>query len=109
MKIWTAKDLLYATLEFKAMVPNSNHWNENSLNYNKPRLIRLRRLNVLLNAFELTRSSKQKASIWSLVEGKAKIKESELIKNEITPFLNGDFIIKRQSTDYPKLKKFIEE
>jgi hypothetical protein len=109
MKNWTTKDLLYKTFEFIAMVPNSNEWNENSLKYNQPRLIRFRRLNALLNAFELTRTEEQKNSLWTMLSGKKKVKESELIKNEITPFLQGDFIDKRITSKYPRTQELIEK
>ncbi len=95
-------------LEFKEMVPNSNEWNENSLKWNQPRLIRFRRLNALLKAFELTRTEKQKNSLWTILRGKKKVKESELTKNEIEPFLRGDFIHKRESTEYPIIQELIE-
>ena len=109
MKNWTTKDLLYKTFEFIAMVPNSNEWNENSLKYNQPRLIRFRRLNALLNAFELTRTEEQKNSLWTMLSGKKKVKESELIKNEIIPFLRGDFINKRITSKYPRTQELIEK
>jgi len=109
MKTWTTKDLLYKTFEFKGMVPNSNEWNESSLKWNQPRLIRLRRLNSLFKAFELTRTEKQKSNLWTVLSGKKKVKESELTKNEIEPFLRGDFIHKRESIEYPKIQELIEK
>ncbi|MHC9088177.1 hypothetical protein ACXIHB_05635 [Tenacibaculum sp. IMCC1] len=81
MKTWTVKDLLYKTFEFREMVPNSNEWNESSLKYNEPRLIRFRRLNALLKAFGLTRTKKQKNSLWTMLSGKKIAKEDELTKN----------------------------
>jgi len=109
MKTWTTKDLLYKTFEFKGMVPNSNEWNESSLKWNQPRLIRFRRLNALLNAFELTRTEKQKNNLWTILSGKKKVKESELTKNEIEPFLRGDYIHERESTEYPRIQELIEK
>jgi hypothetical protein len=109
MKTWTTKDLLYKTFEFISMVPNSNEWNENSLKYNQPRLIRFKRLNALLKVFGLTRSEEQKNNLWTMMSGKKKIKESELTKNEITPFLRGDFIYKRETARYPKTQALIEK
>jgi len=109
MKTWTTKDLLYKTFEFKGMVPNSNEWNESSLKWNQPRLIRFRRLNALLKAFELTRTEKQKNNLWTILSGKKKVKESELTKNEIEPFLRGDFIHKRETTEYPRIQQLIEK
>jgi hypothetical protein len=109
MKIWTTKELLYKIFEFRAMVPNSNDWNEKSLKYNQPRLIRFRRLNALLKAFDLTRTEKQKNNLWTIFSGKKKIKESEITKNEIEPFLRGDFIQKRESTVYPRIQELIEK
>ena len=109
MKTWTTKDLLYKAFEFKGMVPNSNEWNESSLKYNQPRLIRFKRLNALLKAFELTQTEKQKNSLWTILSGKKKVKESELTKNEIEPFLRGDFIHKRENIEYPKIQELIEK
>ncbi|KAF9658333.1 hypothetical protein ABHQ57_14725 [Tenacibaculum sp. ZH5_bin.1] len=109
MKTWTVKDLLYKTFEFREMVPNSNEWNESSLKYNEPRLIRFRRLNALLKAFGLTRTKKQKNSLWTMLSGKKRAKEDELTKSEITPFLRGDFILKRESTKYPRVQELIEK
>ena len=109
MKTWTTKDLLYKTFEFKGMVPNSNEQNESSLIWNQPRLIRFRRLNSLLKAFELTRTEKQKNNLWTILSGKKKVKESELTKNEIEPFLRGDFILKRESIEYPKIQELLEK
>ena len=90
MKIWTVKDLLNNTLEFRAMTPNSNEWNERSLKHNKPRLIRFKRINSLLKAFELTRTEKQKNNFWSNL--KRNNKERELTKNEIIPFFKRRFL-----------------
>ena len=109
MKTWTTKDLLYKTFEFRGMVPNSNEWNESSLKYNQPRLIRFKRLNSLLKAFDLTRTEKQKNSLWTILSGKKKVKESEMTKNEIEPFLRGDFIHKRESAEYPRIQELIEK
>src|SRR5690606_22120804 len=109
MKTWTTKDLLYNTFEFRAMVPNSNEWNEESLKYNQPRLIRFKRINALLKAFELTRTEEQKNSLWTILSGKKRVKESELTKNEIAPFLRGDFISKRESVEYPTIQNLIEK
>ena len=92
MKNWTTKDLLHKTFEFRGMVPNSNEWNENSLKYNEPRLIRFRRLNSLLKAFGLTKV----------------VDQNELTTNEITPFLRGEFILKRDSAVYPRVQELIE-
>ena len=91
------------------MVPNSNKWDESSLKWNQTRLIRFRRLNALLKAFELTRTEKQKNSLWTILSGNKKVKESELTKNEIEPFLRGDFIHKRESTEYPRIQELIEK
>ncbi len=109
MKTWTTKDLVYKTFEFRGMVPNSNDWNESSLKYNQPRLIRFKRLNSLLKAFDLTRTEKQKNSLWTILSGKKKVKESEMTKNEIEPFLRGDFIYKRESAEYPRIQELIEK
>lgn len=109
MKTWTTKDLLYKTFEFKGMVPNSSEWDESSLKWNQPRLIRFRRLNALLKAFELTRTEKQKNNLWTILSGKKKVKESELTKNEIEPFFRGDFIHKRETTEYPRIQELIEK
>lgn len=109
MKTWTTKDLLYLTFEFKGMVPDSNAWNEGSLKYNQPRLIRYRRLNSLLKAFGLTRTEKQKNKLWTILSGKKNVREGEMIKNEITPFLRGDFIHNRELIKYPKVQELIEK
>lgn len=109
MKTWTTKDLLYKIFEFKALVPNSNQWNENNLKFNKPRLIRLRRINALLRAFELTRSEEQKNDFWTFFNVREKVKESEFIQNEITRFLTGDFLNVRKSVEYPNVQALIEK
>lgn len=109
MKTWTTKDLLDKTFEFKGMVPNSDKWNVNSLKYNQPRLIRFKRLNALFRAFKLTRTEKQKNSFWTILNGNKKVKEGNLTKNEITPFLRGDFIYKRESIKYPRIQELIEK
>lgn len=109
MKIWTTKDLLYLILEFKGLVSNSNNWNEESLSFNQPRLVRFKRINALLMAFELTRSEKQKEKLWTGSIGNKKFTEGEITQNEITPFLRGDFINKRESAEYPNIRSLIEK
>ena len=109
MKTWTTKDLLYKIFEFKGMVPDSNEWNEKCLRFNQPRLIRFRRINALLKAFELTRTEEQKNNFWTILKGNKKVKESDLTQNEIIPFLRGDFIKKRESVEYPNVQKIIEK
>lgn len=105
MKAWTAKDLLYKVFEFKGMVPNSKEWDEKSLTYNLPRLIRFKRLTALLKAFELTRTEEQKNSYWTTSKGK--LKEGDKTPNEIIPFLRGDFITNREDVNYPTTEKII--
>ncbi len=108
MKTWTTKDLLYKTFEFKGMVPNTNEWNEKSLKFNKPRLIRFKRINALLKAFQLIRTEEQKNTFWTILKGNKKVKEGEITQNEIIPFLRGDFINKRESVTYPNIQTIIE-
>lgn len=107
MKIWTTKDLLYKLLEFRAMTPNSDEWNETSLKHNEPRLIRFRRINSLFKAFELIHKKKKKTNFWSLLSENSK--ENELSKDEIIGFFEGNFITTRESVEYPNSQKLIEK
>jgi hypothetical protein len=107
MKIWTTKDLLNKLLEFRAMTPNSDEWNETSLKHNEPRLIRFRRINSLFKAFELKDKKNEKTNFWSLLSENSK--ENELSKDEIIGFFEGNFITTRESIKYPNSRKLIEK
>jgi hypothetical protein len=107
MKIWTTKDLLNKLLEFRAMTPNSDKWNETSLKHNEPRLIRFRRINSLFKAFELKDKKNEKTNFWSLLSENSK--ENELSKDEIIGFFEGNFITTRESIKYPNSQKLIEK
>jgi hypothetical protein len=107
MKIWTTKDLLNKLLEFRAMTPNSDEWNETSLKHNEPRLIRFRRINSLFKAFELKDKKNEKTNFWSLLSENSK--ENELSKDEIIGFFEGNFITTRESIKYPNSQKLIEK
>jgi hypothetical protein len=107
MKIWTTKDLLNKLLEFRAMTPNSDKWNETSLKHNEPRLIRFRRINSLFKAFELKDKKNEKTNFWSLLSENSK--ENELSKDEIIGFFEGNFITTRESIKYPNSRKLIEK
>ncbi len=107
MKIWTTKDLLEKVLEFRAMTPNSDEWNEKSLKYNEPRLIRFKRINSLFKAFELKHPKGGKTKFWNLLSDNSKNKE--LSRDEITDFLEGNFINTRESVVYPNSQKLIEK
>jgi hypothetical protein len=50
---YTVKDFLEKYYEFKAMVPDYKDWNHKNLNYNKPRLYRLKMLESLIQAFDI--------------------------------------------------------
>ena len=107
MKIWTTKDLLDKLLEFRAMTPNSDEWNEKSLKHNEPRLIRFRRINSLFKAFELKHKKKEKTNFLNLLSESSK--EKELSKDEIIGFFEGKFITTRESVKYPNSQKLIEK
>lgn len=109
MKNWTTKDLLYLIFEFIAMVPDSNEWNEKSLKYNQPRLIRFRRISALFKAFELTRTEEQKNNLWTIFNGKKTFKDKEFLENEITPFLHGEYITKRKLVEYLRIQNLIKK
>jgi hypothetical protein len=107
MKIWTTKDLLDKLLEFRAMTPNSDEWNETSLKHNEPRLIRFRRIHSLFKAFELKHKKKEKTNFWSLLSENSK--ENKLSKDEIIGFFEGSFITIREFVKYPNSQKLIEK
>jgi len=50
---YTAHDFLMMYYEFKAMVPNKNHWNTRELRSNPPRYYRLLALQSLMKAFDI--------------------------------------------------------
>lgn len=54
MKEWTTQDFFKTLLDFIALVPDSQEWNEEALNFNQPRLVRLRQVKALLRAFDIT-------------------------------------------------------
>lgn len=123
MKIWTAKDLLDSVSDFVSMVPNQKEWNEKSLRRNPPRLIRLKRIIALFNAFEI-KSAFEPAEEDCITDEDGmenflksldiKINENEFNpltseENRIYNFLEGYIKIDITSTDYPKTQAYIEE
>jgi len=50
---YTIKNFLDKYYEFKAMVPDYRNWNHKSLEYNEPRLYRLKELESLIIAFDI--------------------------------------------------------
>ena len=47
----TARTLLLRFLELEDLTPKLSHWNERTLSFNPPRLIRMQQLRVLFRAF----------------------------------------------------------
>jgi hypothetical protein len=87
-KIYKGLDLLAKVLEFNAMTPNKEHWNEGALKNNPPRLIRLKQIQSLAQAF-LIKGADSQSTILSI--------------------LIGDFIKERSVADYMEVFTFIEE
>ena len=98
LKIFNGVTLIDKILEFVAMTPNESEWNYKSLSGNKPRLIRLKRINSLLKAFSLTTNKNifEKASNYINPDVKADIKS----------ILSGDFIKNRNIEEYHELIDF---
>lgn len=87
-EIYKGLDLLEKVLEFKAMTPDKEHWNEQTLRNNPPRLIRFRQIQSLAQAF--------------LIKGLDG-------QHTIQSILTGDFIKDRTVTDYAEVFALIEE
>jgi hypothetical protein len=67
-KIYKGLDLLAKVLEFNAMTPNKEHWNEGALKNNPPRLIRLKQIQSLAQAF-LIKGADSQSTILSILIG----------------------------------------
>ncbi|WP_445452932.1 hypothetical protein [Flavobacterium sp. 25HG05S-40] len=94
-KSYNGIDLLEKILEFIEMVPDYKQTTLNSINENKPRLIRLKRIESLVSAFFPENQSE------SL---KSKLKEMFSSKKiDLDFILSGDFIEKRDVQEYLEL------
>ncbi|HOZ14252.1 MAG TPA: hypothetical protein PK784_05650 [Tenuifilaceae bacterium] len=89
---FTAIDLLEKVLEFTTMTPNPNSWNFDSLKSNPPRLIRFQQIDSLMKAFFTYENSHSGTS-----------------KLSIESFLEGDFILERDLSDYEETIQFIKD
>jgi hypothetical protein len=105
---WKADKILNLLIEFIAMTPNYDQWNEQYLQYNKPRLVRYQKIISLFYAFGLIKSIvKDKKSRFNIFNNNKQVKNST--DNHIQTFLRGDFINHRQITDYKDLIPIIDE
>ena len=82
-QIYKGIDLLEKILEFVAMTPETNLWTLNSLIDNQPRLIRLKQINSLLNAF----FSEKNETIQSILSGKFLETQNIELFSELTNFI----------------------
>lgn len=78
----SSKDLLNCYLEFVALVPVSQDWQEERLADNPPRLYRLKQLNAILRAFDI---------------------------KDLVEFRNGDFIEKDAHDRYEEAKSLMSQ
>lgn len=86
---FTSTDLLDKVLEFTSMSPDSSSWNLVALKSNPPRLIRFLQIDSLLKAFFHTGNNPSRISLES--------------------FLEGDFILDRDLSDYEETIQFIKD
>lgn len=93
-RIITAVDLVDKVLEFKTLTPHSENWNLPNLKLNPPRLIRLRQIASLFNAFF------EKEPFLELID-------RDNYESIIESFLEGKFIVHRDLEDYEEAKRFI--
>lgn len=100
-KTYNGIALLDNILEFVALTPSEMNWNYKSLNSNKPRLIRLQRIDSLLKAFSLIENK-------NLFEKTANYFNPDL-KVEIKSVINGDFIKKRELEEFNELIEFAKQ
>jgi hypothetical protein len=73
---WKADKILNLLIEFIAMTPNYDQWNEQYLQYNKPRLVRYQKIISLFYAFGLIKSivkDKNRDLIFLIIINKLKI------------------------------------
>lgn len=84
---YTALTLVYNILEFISMTPDKSRWSFNALTDNPPRLLRLKKINALIDVF--------------IPELKDKILQAKLVS-----VLTGDFLYLRDESLYTDL--FVE-
>jgi len=89
---FTAIDLLEKVLEFTSMSPNPNSWNFDSLKSNPPRLIRFQQIDSLMKAFFPYENNH-----WGIS------------KVSLESFLEGDFILERDLSDYEETIQYIKD
>lgn len=95
-KTYKGIDLLEMIFEFCEMTPDSKLWTENALQKNQPRLIRLKQIGSLINAFFYDNTTA------NFIEKAKKIFSNN--KNEtIHTILSGDFLKKQDIRDFSEL------
>lgn len=99
-KIYKGIDFLDKILDFVEMTPNSNLWTLSAQKGNQPRVIRLKQINSLINAFFQT--NKPNGFI-----DKAMQLFSENKNETIQTLLSGDFLIRQNIIEFSELIKFI--
>ena len=88
---FTAIDLLDKVLEFTSMSPDSRSWNLDALQSNPPRLIRFLQIDSLLKAFFFLGNN-----------------PSGISRISLESFLEGDFILDSDLSDYEETIQFIK-
>jgi hypothetical protein len=99
-KTYKGVDLLDKIFEFIAMTPNATELKSNALKANPPRYIRLRQIESLVRAFF---GRQEEVNLVGKI--KNLFVDEELIT--IKDILSGDFIKKREISDYTELVDFI--
>lgn len=99
-KIYRGIDLLDIILEFVVMTPNASSWTLSAQKENQPRLIRLKQIESLINAFFPT-------SIGNGFIYKAKQIFSGDKSETIQKLLSGDFLNRQNITEFTELIKFM--
>jgi hypothetical protein len=101
MREYKGIDLLDKIFEFDEMTPDTKLWTLDALQGNQPRLIRLKQINSLINAFFQTRTPT------NFIEKAKKIFSTD--KSEtIHTILSGDFLKEKSISDFSELVKYME-